>query len=258
MKKVTEETVGISRALAAPFEPGEVRWKPQIVSGNRALAIAYIDARAVEARLDEVVGVGGWFDRYKLLPDGTVVCRLSLWLGEGWISKEDVGAPSEQSDEGDRRKAAFSDGLKRAAVKFGIGRYLYRLGGQWVDYDPRKKQILREPALPGGPTPRPPVRQAAPGGPPGGGRGSVGLGPDGLPVGPVEALEGAGFERRMHARDAALAARVGTEPGELLAKITAAGLEAGYTADLKTWPAEGVELAKRITREFKAAAEPRP
>jgi hypothetical protein len=231
------------------------------------LAIAYIDARAVEDRLDEVVGVGRWYDRYQFLPDGAVVCRLTLFVVDTWVTKVDVGAPSEQPDEGDRRKAAVSDALKRAAVKFGIGRYLYRLGGTWVDYDPRKKQILHEPALPGGTTKkegggqphpsRPPVRQAAPPSPAGGGRGSDGLGPDGLPVGPVAALEGAEFERRMHARDAALAAQLGTEPGELLARITAAGLEAGYTSDLKTWPAEGVELAKRITREFKAAAEPR-
>ena len=36
-------------------------------------------------------------------------------------------------------KAAFSDALKRAAVKLGVGRYLYRLGGQWVDYDEKAK-----------------------------------------------------------------------------------------------------------------------
>src|SRR5438094_5089004 len=60
----------------------------------------------------------------------------------------DVGGQSEQPDEGDRRKAAFSDALKRAAVKFGIGRYLYRLPAQWVDYDPVKKQLAQLPQLP--------------------------------------------------------------------------------------------------------------
>jgi hypothetical protein len=63
----------------------------------------------------------GWQDEYECLPDGSVVCRLRLRLGDEWITKMDVGAPSEQPDEGDRRKAAFSDALKRAAVKFGIG-----------------------------------------------------------------------------------------------------------------------------------------
>ena len=65
-----------------------------------------------------------------------------------WITKTDVGGQSEQPDEGDRRKAAFSDALKRAAVKFGIGRYLYRLKPQWVDYDPQKKRFVQSPILP--------------------------------------------------------------------------------------------------------------
>src|SRR5690606_5926758 len=55
---------------------------------------------------------------------------------------------SEQKDQGDRRKAAVSDALKRAAVKFGIGRYLYRLPQQWVDYDPRQRKIINPPPLP--------------------------------------------------------------------------------------------------------------
>jgi len=51
---------------------------------------------------DEVLGVDGWHDRYKVLTDGSVVCRLSLRLGDTWISKMDVGSPSEQPDNGDR------------------------------------------------------------------------------------------------------------------------------------------------------------
>src|SRR5262249_14174357 len=61
----------------------------------------------------------------------------------------DVGGQSEQPDGGDRLKAAFSDALKRAAVKFGIGRYLYRLPSQWVDYDDKKRRFVRQPQLPG-------------------------------------------------------------------------------------------------------------
>ncbi|MCA1685873.1 MAG: hypothetical protein LC745_07765 [Planctomycetia bacterium] len=42
-----------AKALAALFDPSEVKFKPQSVKGNRALAICYIDARAVMDRLDE-------------------------------------------------------------------------------------------------------------------------------------------------------------------------------------------------------------
>src|SRR6516162_10951104 len=138
----------ISQALSAPFEATEVRFKPAVVSGNRALALAYVDARVIQDRLDEVLGVAGWQDEYECLPEGSVVCRLRLRLGEEWITKMDVGGQSGQPDEGDRRKAAFSDALKRAAVKFGIGRYLYRLPVQWVDYDSHKRQFVRTPTLP--------------------------------------------------------------------------------------------------------------
>ena len=34
------------------------------------------------------------------------------------------------------------------AVKFGVGRYLYRLSAQWVDYDAVKKQLTQLPQLP--------------------------------------------------------------------------------------------------------------
>lgn len=135
-------------ALAAPFESKDVKFKPQIVKGNRCLAMAYIDARLVQDRLDDVVGVENWQDSYKILPDGSVMCRLRVRIGDRWIKKTDVGSPSEQPDGGDRLKAAVSDALKRAAVKFGIGRYLYRLSAQWVDYDPVKKQIVQIPQLP--------------------------------------------------------------------------------------------------------------
>src|SRR4051812_41403297 len=138
----------LTSALSAPFDPKDVKFKPQMVKNNRCLAMAYIDARLIQDRLDEVVGVENWQDQFEIVSDGSVICRLEIKLGDQWITKTDVGSPSEQPDGGDRLKAAFSDALKRAAVKFGIGRYLYRLSAQWVDYDPVKKQIAQLPQMP--------------------------------------------------------------------------------------------------------------
>lgn len=138
----------VKRLLSAPFDPAEVKFKPSVVKGNRALALHYVDARVIQDRLDDVLGVDGWSDDYECLTDGSVVCRLRLKIGGEWITKVDVGGPSEQPDGGDRVKAAFSDAIKRAAVKFGIGRYLYRLPQQWVDYDPQRRQFLKAPSLP--------------------------------------------------------------------------------------------------------------
>ena len=142
------------RKLAEPFPPGEVQWRVEALSRDkkRALVVPYVDARTVLDRLDKVVGPEGWHDAYEVLSDAErlvkdergerrerlceVKCRLTV-LG---VTKEDVG-------EGDSLKAAFSDALKRAAVKFGVGRYLYRLEKQWVDYDPEKGRFT-PPQLP--------------------------------------------------------------------------------------------------------------
>lgn len=142
------ETKDIQKKLAEPFPIKVVGWKPQSVKGNRAMALAYIDARDVEDRLDNVVGIGAWKDHYDVLADGSVVCQLSVRLEGEWITKTDVGSQSEQPDSGDRMKSAFSDALKRAAIKFGIGRYLYSLPTVWCDYDPVKKCFTDTPPLP--------------------------------------------------------------------------------------------------------------
>jgi hypothetical protein len=138
----------IKSALAAPFDPREVHFRPAAVSGHRALALAYVSTQAVEDRLDSVLGVNGWQDDYEVLPGGCVVCRLKVLLGGQWLVKSDVGAPGELPEEGDRQKTAFSQALKRAAVKWGVARYLYRLPPQWVDYDPATGQFITTPRLP--------------------------------------------------------------------------------------------------------------
>jgi hypothetical protein len=145
----------LAEALSDPFDPGEVRWKAQTSKNGRAMAVAYVDARCVMDRLDDVLGADGWQDAYEVLPAGhQVLCRLSLRLGGEWLTRCDVGGESEQPDEGDRCKAAFSDALKRAAVKWGVGRYLYRLPRQWVAYDEQRRQLAEAPALPDWARPR--------------------------------------------------------------------------------------------------------
>jgi hypothetical protein len=145
----------LSLALTAPFAADAVHFKPLSVNGNRALAAAYLDARAVMQRLDSVFGVGGWKDSYDITGTGSVVCTLSVKVEGEWVEKTDVGSPSEQPDDGDKLKAAFSDALKRAAIKLGIGRYLYRLPRQWADFDPQTKQFKQAPQLPGWALPAP-------------------------------------------------------------------------------------------------------
>jgi hypothetical protein len=109
-----------------------------------------------------------------VLPDGSVVCRLRIRVGGEWITKTDVGRRASSPTRATAARPPFSDALKRAAVKFGVGRYLYRLPQQWVDYDPQKRQFTRTPTLPPSALPpkeeptRPAPAASAPGAPPAG------------------------------------------------------------------------------------------
>jgi hypothetical protein len=241
----------VAQALAAPFEATEVKFKPQAVSGNRALAVPFVDARVIQDRLDDVLGVMGWQDSYECLPDGAVVCRLRVRVGGEWITKEDVGGQSEQPDEGDRRKAAFSDALKRAAVKFGVGRYLYRCKPQWVDYDPQKRQILKPPVLlvPPGETlkmPEPAEKKPAKAKP----ASAVPTAARGKPANGVE------LHKRLAEKDAKLASEGLCQEGELIKFVVAAGEKAGYEKDLATWSGEAIDLAIAQTRAFESQRRP--
>jgi len=128
--------------LALPFDPNDVEWKPQAIKGNKALAVAYIDARTVAERLDQVTE-GDWAFDWESVADGAVKGRLTIC----GVIRCDVGEPGD-GPQGETLKAAVSDALKRSAVLFGVGRYLYRLPAQWVDYDAQYKRLARRPELP--------------------------------------------------------------------------------------------------------------
>jgi hypothetical protein len=110
-------------ALAAPFETDEVRNRPQ---GGRQLL--YVTARTVMNRFDEVLGPENWWDDYVPL-EHSVICRLTIRLPDGTtLTKCDAGGYAGMADRGDDDKSGFADAFKRTAVKFGVGRYLYRDG----------------------------------------------------------------------------------------------------------------------------------
>lgn len=138
----------IAAQLQAPFAASEVKQK----KGRGGKQLSYIDARAVAARLDAVVGAGNWsFDWQPMViqrPERGVV-----WEDQGWengvklppikkpapepevdavcvakgiltiygVSKADIGyaGPIEPN------KASISNALRRCAALWGIGRYLY-------------------------------------------------------------------------------------------------------------------------------------
>ena len=116
--------------------PECIEWRiSQVYKNGKARVLAYITSRAVMDRLDEVFGLSGWCDEYEFIGDN-VVCRLSIKIGDAWITKVD-GAPQTHIEA---FKGGISDALKRAAVKFGVGRYLYDLPDKIVQIDPAYPQ----------------------------------------------------------------------------------------------------------------------
>ncbi len=117
----------VAKALAVLFAAKDVHFKPAAINGNRALAIAYVDARAIQERLDSVLGMDGWQDEYTCLPNGSVVCTLRVRINDEWIAKIDVGSPSAQSDEGDR----VSSTIRRPTSRHGPCRSAPRARASW-------------------------------------------------------------------------------------------------------------------------------
>ena len=120
------------------------KWKIQSFTknGDKAQCVAYIDARDVMDLLDKAIGSENWCDEYRF-EAGQWLCGLSLKVSDHWVTKWDTGVAGDFEVE----KAAISDAFKRAAVKWGIGRFLYDLDIKWVDIvdkkpvDPNGKRI---------------------------------------------------------------------------------------------------------------------
>ena len=154
----TELTAEAARDLRRPISADEVRFKIQGIRWSErdgqqkmptaAQVVAYIDARTVVARLN-LLFPGHWqahttalppemrlmrrgadgaltpirLERGEVKADSTLYYRCVLEIGGAAF--EDVGA-------GDDPKAAYSDAIKRAAVRAGIGESLYAIDSPWL------------------------------------------------------------------------------------------------------------------------------
>ena len=121
-----EYTIEERLKFAIPY-----KWKIQSFNKakTKASCVAYIDARDVMDLLDKAVGYDGWRDSYRREGE-RLICRLELRINGEWVGREDTGTESQSESE----KGEFSDAFKRAAVKWGVGRFLY-------DLDPKRLDI---------------------------------------------------------------------------------------------------------------------
>lgn len=137
--------------LAKPFPENKIHWRIGATNAKRTngrptkgVPLAYVDARDVMDRLDFVLGPGNWQCRYPF--EGC--CELGIKVDGEWVWKSNGAGKTDFEGE----KGQYSDAFKRAAVMFGIARYLYGLPNIWVDLDergnPKNKPELPEWAKP--------------------------------------------------------------------------------------------------------------
>ena len=132
----------IQAALAQPFAPEDLEWRIQRAFEEKesGLVVPYVTNRAIQNRLDDVVGPDNWYNDYKPWHSAgnkaAQICGISIHFEDrGWITKWD-GA--EDSDI-EPIKGGLSDSMKRAAVHWGIGRVLYNMDTVWADIEKRGK-----------------------------------------------------------------------------------------------------------------------
>ncbi|WP_424949903.1 Rad52/Rad22 family DNA repair protein [Deinococcus sp.] len=118
------------RKLRQPFGAEHLRWKIQtrVNEGQAdplALVVVYVDARSVAAHLDDAVP-GAWHTEYRAPPVTVGLPALECRLTVCGVTRSDVGTVEPGSKAGSDTKDLYSDALKRAAVQFGVGAFLYR------------------------------------------------------------------------------------------------------------------------------------
>ena len=144
----------LQHRLSRPFEAKKISWRVGAISYHdkekkqpkAGIPLAYIDARDVMYRLDEVFGLD-WQCKYSHAENKTI-CEIGVLIDNKWIWR--AGGAGDTDVEAE--KGAISDAFKRAAVLFGIGRYLYDIPNTWADIDQYKK-FKSLPTLPAWATP---------------------------------------------------------------------------------------------------------
>ncbi len=117
--------------LLEPFSLDDIEWR---IDFNRtkyweksdnvsAFALCYVTSRAIMRRFDDVCGPENWTVEYTEWKSGAIAKIFINIEGQGWVSKEDGADPSDIEGF----KGMISGALKRAAVLWGVGRYLYDL-----------------------------------------------------------------------------------------------------------------------------------
>jgi hypothetical protein len=117
--------------LGEPFPAQDIEWRVSRSGMGRegvfCMVLAYITARAIQKRLDDVCGPENWRNEEPRIiavnGKSAFACGISIRIENEWITKWDVAEPTNVEPA----KGGFSGAMKRAGAQWGIGRYLYYL-----------------------------------------------------------------------------------------------------------------------------------
>ena len=131
--------MNLKEQLERPFLEDELEFRVGATNSDKTkgLALAYIQARAIQNRLDEVVGIENWRVSYKEI-NGGFLAKLELKINNEWIAKEDGANITDY----EAIKGGISSAFKRAASVWGIGRYLYEIESQWLPIEQKGKAYI--------------------------------------------------------------------------------------------------------------------
>lgn len=138
----SETVQALLTQLKNPFPKVLLKYRVGATSKDKkkGIPLFYITSRDIFSRLDTIVGPENWKKETQIFRENgqTSYARttISIKLNNEWISKDGIGTPSKEEPE----KGAESDSIKRAAIAWGIGRYLYFIpNNQWLELDEYKR-----------------------------------------------------------------------------------------------------------------------
>jgi len=135
------------KKLSEPFGAKDIEWRIGRAGAKNggvwATGLAYVQNRAIMARLDEVCGPENWCNQFIEWHNTSQLCGIGIKCGgehswknaDEWVWKWD-GADNTHIEA---TKGGLSDSMKRAAVQWGIGRDLYELDETFLNVSTEKK-----------------------------------------------------------------------------------------------------------------------
>lgn len=131
------------KKLSEPFPYEDIEWRISRsgLKENKpwGKVLAYVTARAIQERLDDVCGPENWQNQFTDGPQGGVLCGISIFYNDRWITKWN----GSDNTNIEAVKGGLSGAEKRAGAEWGIGRYLYNLDEGWANFNNNGKHSAK-------------------------------------------------------------------------------------------------------------------